>query len=56
MTDSREVPEEIMDWYLCERLGVRMAELQQMAVEDVWGGLAYMHGRDVAQAARQQHG
>ena len=49
----RPLPEELLDCYLCERLGVTPAELDSMTVEQVWTHLGYLRGRDIAQQARQ---
>ena len=50
---SRAVPEEIMNYYICERLGIRPSELMEMPIASVYGELAYLYGRDVAQGGRE---
>lgn len=50
---SRTVPEEIMSYYICERLGIHWAELMAMPIASVYGELAYLYGRDVAQGGRE---
>jgi len=42
------IPDEIMDCWICERLGLKPKELDEMGVEEVWRWLGYRHGKDVA--------
>jgi len=51
--DTRAVPDELLDCYLCERLGVTPLELDAMSVEQVWTHWGYMRGRDIAAAINE---
>ena len=50
---EHEIADEILEPYVCDRLGVTPIELQAMEYETVMIHLAYLEGRDVARWAAE---